>query len=419
METMATAEPLDSVHMREVEARMKRRRPLYGLGMTTYAVVLLVWSGFPLGRIALGAAVSALVIAFNVGQMLVRHDERRATFHAHLALTLMKAAICGLTGGLSSPFVPGMFTTGFMTILTYGKSRETTVQVTTMFVVTIALAFLPERFVVLVAYPWNVAITAGTMVFTLGVCRDGILMVMQAKAEAAASACQMREDVLEQVRGRARSVEQVSAKVAHELKNPLAAIKGLVQLLARGATEPRAAERLAVIEGEVTRMEGILQEYLSFTRPLEDLRSEPVELGPLARDVAAVLEARAETSGVSLSARGNAAVVGDRRRLKEALLNLVSNAIEATPPAGKVGIVVEARESGAEVRIEDTGRGLDSSELERVGTPFYTTREGGTGLGVVLARSVVVQHGGELSYQSIVGRGTTVRLCLPARPSAA
>jgi len=88
-------------------------------------------------------------------------------------------------------------------------------------------------------------------------------------------------------------------------------------------------------------------------------------------------------------------------------------------PAGKVGIVVEARESGAEVRIEDTGRGLDSAELERVGTPFYTTREGGTGLGVVLARSVVVQHGGELSYQSIVGRGTTVRLSLPARPSAA
>ena len=419
MAGMSTAEPLDSAQMREVEARMKRRRPLYGLGMTAYAVTLLVWSGFPAGRIALGAAVAALVIAFNVGQMIVRHDERRATFHAHLALTLMKAWICALTGGLTSPFVPGMFTTGFMTILTYGKSRETSVQVGTMLVLTIGLALIPEQYIVHVAYPWNVAITAGTMVFTLGVCRDGILMVMQAKTEAAKSACHMREDVLEQVRGRARSVEQVGAKVAHELKNPLAAIKGLVQLLARGATEARAAERLAVIEGEVTRMEGILKEYLSFSRPLEDLQAEPVELGPLARDVAAVLEARAETSGVVLSARGNAAVVGDRRRLKEALLNLVSNAIEATPPAGKVGIVVEARESGAEVRIEDTGRGLDSAELERVGTPFYTTREGGTGLGVVLARSVVVQHGGELSYQSIVGRGTTVRLSLPARPSAA
>jgi two-component system sensor histidine kinase HydH len=165
-------------------------------------------------------------------------------------------------------------------------------------------------------------------------------------------------------------------------------------------------------------LEGILTEYLSFSRPLVELRSEPVALGPLVRDVAAVLEARAETGGITLSARGEAAVVGDPRRLKEALLNLVSNAIEATPRAGSVGIVVEAQGAGAEVRIEDTGRGLAAAELERVGTPFYTTRAEGTGLGVVLARTVIVQHGGEMNYQSIVGRGTTVRVTLPARPLA-
>lgn len=106
-------------------------------------------------------------------------------------------------------------------------------------------------------------------------------------------------------------------------------------------------------------------------------------------------------------------VEADPRRLTEALLNLVANAIEATPPGGEV--VVEVRPAGdqAEIVVRDTGRGMPADTLKRIGTPFFTTRDDGTGLGVVLARSVIAQHGGSLRYESEPGRGTRVKVTLP------
>src|SRR5262249_53372720 len=104
---------------------------------------------------------------------------------------------------------------------------------------------------------------------------------------------------------------------------------------------------------------------------------------------------------------------GDPGRLKEALLNLTANALEATPSGGSVTVAVEPDGEGAQITIADTGRGLGAAELARVGTPFYSTRAGGTGLGVVLARTTIGQHGGALRYASEAGRGTTVTITLP------
>jgi two-component system, NtrC family, sensor histidine kinase HydH len=138
-----------------------------------------------------------------------------------------------------------------------------------------------------------------------------------------------------------------------------------------------------------------------------------VELGPLVSDTLLVLSARADDAGVRLYAQGDASIEADPRRLKEALLNLVANSIEATPPGGEV--VVEVRPAGdaTEIVIRDTGRGMPAETLGRIGTPFFTTRDDGTGLGVVLARSVVAQHGGSLRYESEPGRGTRVTVALP------
>src|SRR5262249_51083956 len=133
-----------------------------------------------------------------------------------------------------------------------------------------------------------------------------------------------------------RRLQSVGAKVAHELKNPLASIKGLCQLVARTPESERTQERLTVVASEIARMETILGEDLAFSRPLEDIVPEPVELGRLGRDVLDVLDGRAQGAGVELTMEGAAPQVsGDPRRLKEALINLVSNAIEATPPGGK------------------------------------------------------------------------------------
>ena len=213
------------------------------------------------------------------------------------------------------------------------------------------------------------------------------------------------------------ALEQLGIEVAHELKNPLAAVKALAQLGLRSGAEAPAHERLRVIEREVERMQEILQRYLASPRRLEHVRPVKVELGPLVSHVLLALSALASAGRVRLSSQGDAAVEADPRRLEEALLNLVANAIEATPPGGAV--VVEVRRVGEEVEIavRDTGRGMPPATLERVGTPFFTTREHGTGLGVVLARAVITDHGGSLRYESEPGRGTTVRARLPGASS--
>jgi signal transduction histidine kinase len=102
-----------------------------------------------------------------------------------------------------------------------------------------------------------------------------------------------------------------------------------------------------------------------------------------------------------------------RRRDDTALLNLVANGIEATPPGGEVEVEVRPAAEQIEIVVRDTGRGMPPETLRRVGTPFFTTREEGTGLGVALARSVIALHGGSVRYESEPGKGTTVRATLP------
>jgi signal transduction histidine kinase len=131
----------------------------------------------------------------------------------------------------------------------------------------------------------------------------------------------------------------------------------------------------------------------------------------------AVLSARADHAAVALSSRGDATVEADPRRIREAVLNLVANAIEATQAGGEVVVAVRRAGDVAEIVVRDSGRGMSPETLRRLGTPFFTTRDEGTGLGVVLARSVVAQHGGTLTYDSEPGRGTTATIVLPARPS--
>jgi two-component system, NtrC family, sensor histidine kinase HydH len=229
------------------------------------------------------------------------------------------------------------------------------------------------------------------------------------RAELARARREMASDALT----RAQALEQIGSKVAHELKNPLTGVKALVQLGLRSPAEAASHERLEVVEREVSRMQEILHNYLSFTRPLQGVKPRRVRLGLLVSDTLEVLSARADDAHVRLYAQGDATIEADPRRLKEALLNLVANAVEATPPGGEVVVEVGPAGDAAEIEIRDTGRGMAPDVLRRIGTPFFTTRDDGTGLGVVLARSVIAQHGGALRYESEPGHGTRVRVTLP------
>ncbi|NVB80789.1 MAG: sensor histidine kinase [Kofleriaceae bacterium] len=242
-----------------------------------------------------------------------------------------------------------------------------------------------------------------------------------AAARAGDSYACLREERVAEAEAQLRRLQSVGAKVAHELKNPLASIKGLCQLVARAPESERTQERLSVVASEISRMETILNEYLSFSRPLEDLNAETIDVTALSRDVLNVLAGRADQAGITLALDGTSTPVkGDPRRLKEALINLVGNAIEATPSGGSVQLRIRVTTTGdITLDVKDTGRGISPEDLERLGTSFFTTRPNGTGLGVVLAQGVITQHGGRLVYTSTVGQGTTATITLPGPTAAA
>jgi two-component system sensor histidine kinase HydH len=208
--------------------------------------------------------------------------------------------------------------------------------------------------------------------------------------------------------------DRMGLEVAHELKNPLTAVKALVQLGLRNPSERSSHERLSVVEKEITRMQDLVQSYLSSGRPLEEMVLERVDLQSLVADTLLLLSAQADAARVHLASRGAAFVEGDPRRLEEALLNLIANGIEATPPGGEVLVEVRPGADHVHIVVRDTGRGIPAEALPRLGTPLFTTRAGGTGLGVSLARSVIALHHGSLRYESAPGKGTTATVRLPS-----
>lgn len=403
---------------------LARTRPTVLLIFHLVVVLGFALSGYPTGRVA----ALGVLFAFSVGIQAWAsrcHTQKTLTSDKVLAWmfwhTGIQAVAYGLTGGLQSPLVVSSLAPLVVALVIFGRRRETRLVAGAVVGSALVLALLPAWVRgPAVPPPWGIGLTLLALFFSVGMIRGSmntLLLAFQQKGEALHRA---HEDMVAQALERARSLEQVGSNVAHELKNPLAAIKGLVQLVARAqSADEKMKERLAVVEKEVGRMEVILREYLSFSRPLEDLKPQPLDLSTLAGEVLAVLEARAQSGGVKLAVRGGASVQGDPRRLREALLNLAANALEATPSGGEVSIEIAPSECGAQLRVCDTGRGMPPEIAARVGTPFFTTRESGTGLGVTLARAVFVQHGGGLSYESAPGKGTVATATLARQPPPA
>jgi signal transduction histidine kinase len=219
---------------------------------------------------------------------------------------------------------------------------------------------------------------------------------------------------------RTRALEGMAARLAHEVKNPLAAIKGLSTHMARNATDAKTAERLAIVAAEADRLQSIVDGFLSFSRGLDDLTVAPTKPYEVARELAVLLETRAEEAGVAFEMGGDESVVvdADPRKLRQALLNIVLNAIQASPRGSRVRVAVEPDGQGARITVRDEGIGMTAEVLDRIRKPYFTTKEGGTGLGLAVARGLVEQHGGALEFRSTPRAGTTVTILLPTKAKA-
>jgi signal transduction histidine kinase len=225
-----------------------------------------------------------------------------------------------------------------------------------------------------------------------------------------------REEACTDTEDRTRALEGIAARLAHEVKNPLAAIKGLSTLMARQATDPKSAERLSIVAAETDRLQSIVDGFLSFSRGLDELNLGPTRPYEIARELSVLLETRATELGVTLAVTGNEEFVlnADNRKLRQALLNLVLNAMQASPAGATV--TVEISKScgwGACITVKDNGPGMSHEVLDRIKKPYFTTRKGGSGLGIAVARGLIEQHGGKLEYESTVGKGTVARIELP------
>jgi len=373
-----------------------------------------------------GLQVGALALALPSLVLRIWRPHRCAEDHGLLTGMLLYLACVANTGGIASPFIVvgvpmlfgaalvpmrrevraalfGAFALGFaaMSIASGGAIGQLAHPLTP------ALTWSPPIYVLLTT---AAVIFAVVKVHHIG--KNVSLLYERVALELAAS----REELCDESEDRTRALEGVAARLAHEVKNPLAAIKGLSTHMARSTTDPKMAERLAIVASEAERLKEIVDGFLSFSRGLEEMQVAPMRPFELARELAVLLEVRAEEAGVALEVTGNPDLQlnADRRKLRQALLNLVLNAVQASPSGQKVKIEVNGSCSGGStIQVIDQGSGMSPDVLERIRRPYFTTREGGTGLGVAVARGLVEQHGGELKYESAPGKGTIVTIELP------
>jgi signal transduction histidine kinase/HAMP domain-containing protein len=214
------------------------------------------------------------------------------------------------------------------------------------------------------------------------------------------------------------AIGRLMSGVAHEVKNPLnAMVLQLEVLKARlGDQGDKVQPQVDVLAEEIRRLDRVVKTFLDFTRPVE-IHAADVDIAPLVREVFALAEPQARSSNVQLTLAGDGAmppVRVDRDLFKQALLNLVLNGCQAMPQGGELTITPRATSNSVELEISDSGVGIPPDAQKRIFSLFFTTKRGGTGVGLAMAFRVVQLHNGTIDFTSEVNHGTTFRITLPS-----
>ncbi|MCY0874670.1 MAG: PAS domain S-box protein [Firmicutes bacterium] len=210
---------------------------------------------------------------------------------------------------------------------------------------------------------------------------------------------------------------QLAAGMAHEVRNPLTVLMGFLQLM--GQTGEYKASYVSYMLAEIQRIEAILHDFLRVAKPTPDVYTV-VDLAEVVSRTVDLMRAEALLRGIEVGFAITTSVPlmsGDPNRLRQVMINLMKNAIEAMPRGGVMDVRMESSgesEAGIHLSIADTGNGISEETLAQIGNPFFTTKESGTGLGMMLCQRIVQTHGGQLKITSEVGVGTTVDVWFPA-----
>lgn len=224
-------------------------------------------------------------------------------------------------------------------------------------------------------------------------------------------------DFEEQLRraDRLAALGELSAGMAHEIRNPLASIRGTAEILRDGikADDPRA-EFATILVREVDRLNLVVADFLDFAKPASAEMAR-IDLVAALGEVMALTRLSAAKKGVAVTCAGVPAleIIADRNQLKQAFLNLILNAFEAMPSGGILTITTLVVEGEAQISFVDSGSGIAPEHLASIFSPFFTTRRDGTGLGLAMTHRIVAGHGGRIEVASTPGAGATFTVILP------
>ncbi len=227
---------------------------------------------------------------------------------------------------------------------------------------------------------------------------------------------------------RLSALGQLAAGVAHEIRNPLNAISMASQRVRREYMPADEKKKkgfyhiTGIIRDEIRRLNGIIEEFATFFRSRR-LELSDHSVGYVLQKIISLMEEEATSRGIRMEARyndSNIMVPMDMDKMKQALYNILKNAMESIPGKGTISVIVEPNgKDKMSIRISDTGSGLTSTEIDRIFNPEYTTKEKGLGLGLPLAHEIIKGHNGEIQVESTIDSGTTFEILLPTESNQA
>jgi len=397
-----------------------------------------VWTALsPMASAVRGRCAFLLAVFFAYGALVawlacLRPQRTRIIYLGALAADLVFLYfLLGLTGGIASPFLPAAFMLSALAAFHYGPVLGVLAAWLALGLAAVGdTARLSERH--WSALPLLFIFASLTAAYVGWLARreaweradikrlNDELRARAADLMAAYDRCREVQDHLVHSE-RLVTIGRMSAEMAHQVRNPLSSISLNLELLEDAvASLPRlphdeARKLFDAIHREIDSLAEVTESYLRFAK-LPPFRWERANLNDIVRDILLFAHPQIEQRAVTTTQHLQQNLLSirlDRRQFKFAVLGLLSNALEAMQPGGRLRIRTRSNGHGVELVIADTGAGIPRKDMERIFEPFFTTKQGGTGLGLPLARRIMEAHGGRILCESIRDVGTTFTVVLP------